>query len=137
LFLFQFERREAGFVITGYNNSPTPDGKLRFCTGMQFNSLQDARKYLEGVEDIQRARSLNLKKTDSIGGRWAVEDETKKGMEALERKFSGKFRRVIFDIPFGKEPGIMNRVYTAREVRNIDYQEGVGAKGGRLASRAA
>ena len=137
MFLFQFEKKEPGFVITSFNSKPTPDGNSRFCTGLQFNSKEDARKYVESVADIQRARSAHIKNTDSIGGRLSAENLTKKSMDDLERKFNGKCQRVVFDIPFGKEPGIKDRVYTAKEVSNIDYQDGIGARSGKLPSRIA
>ena len=133
MFLFQFERREAGFVITGYNAGPNPDGKSRFCTGLQFNSRQDAKEYVERVAAIRRASGPQAS-GDSIGRRW---EEAKRDMEALEKEFAGKCRKVVFDIPYSKEkePGVKDRVYTAKEVRNIDYQDGIGAKNGKLPSR--
>jgi len=138
MFLFQFERREAGFVITSYNSTATPDGKSRFCVGLQFNSRQDAKEYVEGVAGIERDREAMIRKTDSISKRWAAEGETKKRMDELERKFAGKCRKVVFDIPFAGGPVDKGKVYTPKEVSNIEYYHGgIGAKDGRLPSRVA
>ena len=137
MLLFQFEKREAYFVIASFNIDSTPDGKWRFCQGLQFNSREDARKYVESVSDIERARDAQLRKTDSISGRWTVEDETKKRLDRLEKDNAGKCRRVIFDIPFVKGQVNKDMVYTTKEVKRIEYHDGIGAKNGKLPPRIA
>jgi len=134
LFLFQFERREAGFVITSYNDNPIPGGKWRFCQGLQFNSLDDARKYIEARSAIENSKNNQLSNTDSVSKRWAVEKDAEQEMDRLEKGY--KCRRVGFDIPYVEGQVDRNNVYTTKEIKIIP-QDGIGAKDGRLPSRIA
>jgi hypothetical protein len=137
MFLFQFEKSGQYFVITSYNRAPTPDGKSRFCTGLQFGSREEARKYVEDAEAMRRTAGALLQGTDSVGGKWKAKDEARRGESELERKYSGKCQKVVFDIPFSKEPGIKDRVYTRKEVSNVQYENDIGSNAGRQPLRIA
>jgi len=127
MFLFQFESREAGFVVTDYNQRPTPEGK-RFCTGMMFTTRADASKYLAEKKEIMKQNGLEAKAAgDSIISKWKAHENAAERLAALDRKY--KFMKVTFDIAFGSESAVMWKVYSAREVRGVQYMNDTSFKG--------